>query len=394
MTQIMASLSTTSLCLHLLLLLLASLSLLSSSSLALPPPSLVVLCAQEGPTTNTHYLHPLSLSSPTKSPSPQNVTFSPSTGSHVVFTTDLSGWLAYPASSSLPTLPLLEWFLGDAVTFLSLDLHTLTPRLHWTSPVDDRMGGRFVYVNSSQSYWSVTAVNDIGSGPCIFVLSIFKDLVIPHGSPDKAVYSSSTSIGEDTAGIAGVAADARRHLLFVSISTYTFTGAVGSLQVFDTINGTLINDVQVAGAGTFGMYYSEARETLFTYRINDGNSQVIGIDRVDWKSGVATNIIPQSSLPPLYFFDKPISTAFDESSGEWYFAVQADEQGYNTTAFSVNMDTHQVSQAVQLLYPSSYPSAVTRVLALYVLPRQAEEVGQAGQKQPSVGAALRGEMAA
>jgi len=207
-----------------------------------------------------------------------------------------------------------------------------------------------------------------------FVLSIFKDLTVPHGSPDKAVYTSSTSIGEDTAGVVELAADQRHHLIFISISTSTFQGAVGSLQTFDTQNGTVINDVDVTGAGTFGVYYSDSRATLYSYRINDDNSQIIGIDTVDWKSGNSTNIIPQSALPSLYFFDKPVSTSFDEGSGEWYFAV-SDEYGHNTTVFSVNVDTRQVSQTVQLLYPSTYPSLVTSVLALYVLP-QKEGIGQ------------------
>ena len=71
------------------------------------------------------------------------------------------------------------------------------------------------------------------------------------------------------------------------------------------MNSTVINNVQVTGAGTLGLYYSDQRRQLFAYRINDGNSQLIGIDVVDWQSGAFKNLIPPSALPELFFFDKP-----------------------------------------------------------------------------------------
>ena len=236
-----------------------------------------------------------------------------------------------------------------------------------------------VYSNSTQSYWSITAVNDIGGGPCIFVLSAYKDIASPGGSPDTPVFQSSTSIGQYTAGIAGVAVDQANHLIFISISTSTFQGAVGSLQTLDTVNETVISTVDVAGAGSFGVHYSDRRHQLFSYRINDGNSQIIGIDSVDWKTGNATTLIPQSALPNLYFFDRPFSELFDEETGEWYFAVD-DDHGNNATLFSVNVDTKQVSQTVQLVYPSTYPSIITSVLSVYVMPPvMAKEVEQSSQ---------------
>ena len=350
-----------------LLLLVVVLLSLVSAALCASTPNVVVLAALKGDESNVHYLHPVSLSTSTKSAAVQNVTYDPSHGSTLVFTTDLQGWTAVPLSSSRPSLPLLLWFTGDRGLYLSLDLHSLTPRFHWSYPLDDRMEGHFIYSNYTHSYWSFNAVNDIGSGPCIFVITAFKDVATPGGSPDKAVYQSSTSIGEDTAGIAGLAADQLHDLIFISISTTTFQGATGSLQTFSTVNGTVIADVLVEGAGTFGLHYSEKRRQLFTYRINDGNSQIIGIDVVDWMSGASKNIIAQSALPDLYFFDKPVSTVFDEASGEWYFAV-GDEYGHNTTMFSVNVDTKAVSQTVQLVYPSTYPALVTSVMAVYVLP--------------------------
>ena len=350
---------------RLALLLLLSLSLWSAV-LCASAPNVVVLAALKGEQSNLHYLHPVSLSTSTKSAPSQNVTYDPSHGSSLLFTTDLQGWIANPLSTTRPFLPLLEWFTGDRILYLSLDLHTRTPRFHWSYPVDDR-GGHVVYSELTQSYWAFTAVNNIGGGPCIFVLSAFKDIARPGGSPDAPVYQSSTSIGEYTAGIAGVATDQAHHLVFLSISTSTFQGAVGSLQTLDTSNGTLVNDVVVAGAGTFGLYYSERRQTLYSWRINDGNSQLIGIDTLDWRSGNSTNLIPHTALPDLSFFDKPFATLFDEASGELYFAV-ADEYGHNTTLLAINVDTKQVSQTVQLLYPSTYPSLITSVLAVYVLP--------------------------
>ena len=128
-------------------------------------PNVVVLAAVQGEQSNVHYLHPVSLSSSIKPAAVQNVSYDPSRGSTLLFTTDLQGWTALPISSSLPSLPLLMWFTGDRILYLSLDLYTATPQFHWSYPVDDRSGDHFIYSNLTRSYGSFSAVNDIGSGP-------------------------------------------------------------------------------------------------------------------------------------------------------------------------------------------------------------------------------------
>jgi hypothetical protein len=221
------------------------------------------------------------------------------------------------------------------------------------------------FVADSSSYWGASGVNIIGSGPAIFILSIFKDVgkAVLGGGVDIPAFQSKRVIGSDTMGLVSVVADQSDALLFISVTTATFTGDLGSLVTYATRNASIIAEVDYAGAGTFGIVYSQQRAQLFSYRINQDNDCIIGIDALDWKTGNATILIPSTALPAIIF--RSLSEFFVEATGEWYFltALQ-DQQTYKwtSTVFSVNVDTMKVSQAVVLVYPSPQ----TEVLAVYV----------------------------
>ena len=349
--------------------LLVALGLRAAVSALAATDEVVVLAVSSGDWSddlNVHYLHRISLSTTSSSASLQNVSYDAANGSHLLLTTDLHNWDLSPASTSLPSQPLLLWYTGLSAQYLSLDLPSRTLRLHWAYPNDDRQGARLAFIEDSRSYWGVLGVNYIGSGPCLFVLSVYRDVgkAVLGGSTDKPAFQQSQTLGSDTGGICGVASDAARGLLFIAMSVSTFQGEVGSLLVYDTRNASLTT-AAYAGAGSFGVAYSASRSRLFTYRQSQGNDAVVGIDAFDWQSGQAKQILGQSQLPELTFSIDALSSFFVDGSGEWLFVYgQQDPQtfAWTTFVFSVNVDTAAVSQVVQL----QYPSPGTQVLAVYV----------------------------
>jgi len=174
-------------------------------------------------------------------------------------------------------------------------------------------------------------------------------------------------MGEDTAGITGVSVDPSNSLIFIAISTATFTGSLASLQTFNAKNSSLVYNINYDQISSFGLHYSTQRRQLYTYRINDGNYQIIGIDQLDYITGKYISIISQSSLPNIEFYDDSCYTFFVEETGEWYFLLsQQDQTTYKWTSsiFSVNVDSKKVSSVVELMYPSPQ----VQVLAVYGAP--------------------------
>ena len=363
-----------------LLVLLSLLPFLAPSHCAPTPSSydVFLFCAHVGPyadSVNVHYLQPLHLSTASPSPSPQNVSYSATNLSRTLFTTDLHGWLAFPVSPTPASSPLLLWLTGSSALYFSLDLRaspTPTPRLHWSYPLDERAGSHLTYLQSGQSYWGATAVNDIGGGPTILVLSIFRDVgkAVLGGVADSPVYQSRTAIGQDTAGICGVTADQANNILFLALATATFTGEQGSILAYSSANNSVLSQVDYVGAGTFGLVHSAQRQRLYTVRIGQENDQLVGVDWLDWKTGKGVEVIPQSALPSVHFWWDSLEHFFVDDTGEWYFTMGVQNQttyAWSSWAFSVNVDSKRVSELVSLMYPSP---AVT-VMAIYARPSMA-----------------------
>jgi len=350
---------------------------------------LYLFCAYEGPYTNnlnTIYLHPLVLSSSSPTPPSQNVSFNRSGGSILLFTTDLHGHIAIPISDDRPNHPLVLSYTSYSLQYISIDItpsaYVPTLQLHWDFPfffdpgqIWPRGGAKVVYLAQQDSYFGSIGVNDISSRGAVFVLNIFKDIGKAGSQFSVPVFNLSWPVGFYIVGIYDSAVDQQNQLMFISLDSSTSTG--GQLLVFDTKQNQMVGDLTYAEI--FKLVYSQQRKQLLIYRMTDGYDQIVGIDILDWKTGKATTIIPQSQLPNLEA--TYVSDYFDDQTGEWYFLSQIEDYKsgiYKSSVFCVNVDTRKVGNVSKL----DYDSPSTAVLAIYASQVTSNEMKLEEEKEP------------